>query len=167
MIIREVALHDAARILEIYAPHVVESAVSFELELPTIAAMQERIAAYTATYPWYVAEEEGRVIGYAYASSYRERKAYQYCVETSVYIDASSQQKGIARALYNRLFEELKQRGFAQAFAVITQPNEKSVAFHQSQGFESFALYEKVGYKFNRWHDVLWMRRWIKLDTSD
>ncbi len=164
MIIREVTLNDAARMLAIYAPHVEASAVSFELELPSIEAFQERIQAYTSTYPWYVAVENDSILGYAYASSYRERKAYQYCVETSVYIDASSQQKGIARALYNRLFEELAKRGFTQAFAVITQPNEKSVAFHQSQGFESFALFEKVGYKFDQWHDVLWMRKYIHRD---
>ena len=162
MIIREVAKEDAARICEIYAPHITHSAVSFELEVPSIEAMQERIAAYTAAYPWFVAIVDDNIVGYAYASSYRERKAYQFCVETSVYIDESAQKKGIASALYQRLFEELKRRGFAQAFAVSTQPNEKSEAFHKSQGFESFAVFEKVGYKFNQWHDVLWMRRKIQ-----
>lgn len=164
MIIREVTLDDAAQMLAIYAPHVETSAVSFELELPSIEEFQQRIQSYTAKYPWYVACVENQIVGYAYASAYRERKAYQYCVETSVYIAENAQQRGIARALYTTLFDALKQRGFTQAFAVITQPNEKSVAFHQSQGFESFALFEKVGYKFEQWHDVLWMRKYIQKD---
>lgn len=162
MIIRDVTLDDAERILEIYAPHVVASAVSFELELPDINSFKERIRAYTSKYPWFVAIENDVIVGYAYASAYRERKAYQYCVETSVYVAEEAQQRGVAKKLYDTLFDALKKAGFTQAFAVITQPNEKSVAFHSAQGFESFALFEKVGFKFDQWHDVLWMRRFIQ-----
>ncbi len=158
---RDVRPSDAERITAIYAPHVESSAVSFELTVPSISTMQQRIELYTAKYPWIVAEENGLVIGYAYASSYREREAYRYCVETSVYMDEKATRKGVASKLYDALFLQLSESGFKQAFAVITQPNDQSVAFHRANHFEEFALYEKVGYKFDQWFDVLWMRRWI------
>lgn len=161
MNIRPVADADVRRIREIYAPHILHSAVSFELDLPSEEDMLQRIRQYTLQYPWLVAEENGNVLGYAYASSYRERKAYRFCVETSVYIDPTAARKGMASLLYEKLFRELKEKGFTQAFALITQPNEASVSFHRSQGFESVALFESVGYKFDRWHDVLWMRKRI------
>lgn len=159
--LRSVRTSDAERIAEIYAPHVENSAVSFELVAPTGEAMEQRIQSYTEKYPWIVAEEDGIIIGYAYASSYREREAYRYCVETSVYIDEKATRKRVASQLYNELFNQLSKAGFKQAFAVITQPNDRSVAFHKANHFEPFALYEKVGYKFDQWYDVLWMRRWI------
>ena len=161
MTIRNVRSADAEAILRIYAPFVLDSAVSFELELPSVEDMQKRIAHYTEKYPWIVAEENGEVIGYAYASSYRERLAYQYNVETSVYIDQQHQRKGVAKKLYDELFSILKEKGFYQAFAVITMPNEKSEAFHKANNFNSFAVFENVGFKFNQWHNVLWMARKI------
>lgn len=159
--LRNVQPEDAVRIREIYAPHVADSAVSFEIAIPDMEVIRERIVQYTSKYPWIVALENNRIVGYAYASSYREREAYRFCVETSVYIDETSTRKGIASLLYDALFSQLKMAGFTQAFAVITQPNERSVAFHKKHGFEAFALYEKVGFKFEKWYDVLWMRKWI------
>lgn len=157
--IRHVRSTDAESILRIYAPYVLESSVSFELELPSVATMQQRIHDYTQKFPWLVACDGDKVIGYAYASTYRERAAYQFNVETSVYIDTNYQQSGIATQLYAALFVKLKEMNLHQAFAVITMPNEKSERFHRKFGFESFAIFKEVGFKFNQWHDVLWMKK--------
>lgn len=159
--IRNVRSTDAEAILRIYAPYVLESSVSFELELPSIEAMQQRIHDYTQKFPWFVACDGDKIIGYAYASTYRERAAYRFNVETSVYIDTNYQKAGIATQLYEILFDELKKLNLHQAFAVITMPNEKSEQFHRKFGFESFAIFKEVGFKFNQWHDVLWMKKSI------
>ena len=159
--LRHVQMQDAEQMLGIYAPYILDNVVSFEIKLPSIEEFQERIKIYTSKYPWLVAEENGRIIGYAYASTYREREAYKYCVETSVYVANDAQRKGVAKKLYDQLFEELKKLELHQAFAVITLPNDKSVAFHAACGFISFATFPEVGFKFNQWHDVHWMRKVI------
>lgn len=152
---------DVDQMLHIYAPHVIEGSASFELVLPTAEAFAERITKYTQLHPWLVAEVQGEVVGYAYAAPYRERKAYQWCVETSVYVHPNWQHHGVANRLYTKLFAILKELGLFQAYAVITLPNAASEAFHEKMGFTRFAVYEKVGYKFNQWHDVLWMKKEI------
>jgi L-amino acid N-acyltransferase YncA len=150
---------DVEQMLHIYAPHVTEGSASFELELPSVELFAERLNKYTQLHPWLVAEVQGAVVGYAYASPYRERKAYQWCVETSVYVHPNWQHHGVAHGLYTKLFAILKELGLFQAYAVITLPNPASEAFHKKAGFTRFAVYEKVGYKFNQWHDVLWMKK--------
>ena len=105
---------------------------------------------------WYVYEQDGEVFGYAYAAKHRERAAYQWCCEVSVYIDERCRRKGVAALLYERLLRELKAKGYVNAYAVITLPNEKSVGFHEKLGFMPIGVYEKIGFKFGRWHDVGW-----------
>ncbi len=150
---------DAAALAAIYAPHVRDSAVSFEYDAPGAEEMAARIRTYTARFPWLVAEEDGQVVGYAYATPYRERKAYQFSCESSVYVAEGYQQRGIASALYDALFAELQQRGMRWVYAVITLPNEPSERFHARKGFSSFAIFKRTGFKFDRWHDVLWMEK--------
>ncbi|MEZ4799816.1 MAG: N-acetyltransferase family protein [Flavobacteriales bacterium] len=159
--IRHTSISDAEQMLGIYAPYVLENSVSFEIELPTLHDFQERIKNYTSKFPWLVAEENDRILGYAYASTYREREAYKFNVEVSVYLAPDAQKKGIAKQLYEKLFGLLNEQKIHQAFAVITLPNEKSIHFHKKMGFESFATYEEVGYKFNQWHDVHWMKKYL------
>jgi L-amino acid N-acyltransferase YncA len=149
---------DAEAILEIYAPYIENTSLTFETEVPSVTAFADRIKKYLHSWPWLVCEREGKIIGYAYASQYRERTAYQWSVECSVYIKDEYHRAGIARSLYSALFGILKQQGFRNVYAVINLPNDKSVAFHESCGFNYFATYEQVGYKLGQWKNVGWWR---------
>lgn len=147
---------DARDILEIYGPYIVNTSFTFETEIPSVSAFAQRIETYLQNWPWLVYEAEGKMAGYAYASRYRERAGYQWCVESSIYIHDDFQKAGIGKRLYTALFEILKQQGFNNVYAVINLPNEKSVAFHEKAGFHYFATYEKVGYKLGKWKNVGW-----------
>jgi phosphinothricin acetyltransferase len=148
--------NDAAGVLAIYAPIVNETAISFELEPPTAGQMRERIESTLDMLPWLVAEQEHQVIGYAYASRYRQRAAYQWAAETSAYVRADARRSGVARALYAALLEILRDLSYRSALAGIALPNDASVAFHESMGFTPIGIYQKVGYKLGTWHDVGW-----------
>ena len=159
MRLRSASSDDAAAIAAIYAPYVTDSAVSFETEAPDAAAMRGRVEAGGDVYPWLVAEEAGELLGYAYASAFRPRPAYRYTVETSVYLAAGAQGRGIGRTLYGALIRTLEAQGFAQAIGAITLPNDASVRLHEALGFARAGVYRQVGYKMDRWHDVgLWQR---------
>jgi len=150
---------DADAILTIYAPIVRETAISFEVEPPTRAAMQERIATTLRHLPWLVGARQGEVLGYVYASPHRARAAYQWSVEVSVYIHAQARRTGLGRALYHALFQLLRLQGFHQCFAGITLPNPASVGLHEALGFQPVGVYQAVGYKLGSWHDVGWWQR--------
>jgi L-amino acid N-acyltransferase YncA len=158
---------DAEGILAIYAPYIQNTSYTFETEVPTIDSFAQRINTYLINWPWLVCETDGKIAGYAYATRYRERVAYQWCTESSVYIHDDYQRSGIARVLYTALFEILKKQGFCNVYAVINLPNDKSVKFHESCGFQYFATYEKVGYKLGRWKDVGWWRLSINEYTNE
>jgi L-amino acid N-acyltransferase YncA len=160
--IRSAVLTDAPALLAIYRPFVEDSIVSFETDAPTVEEFSGRIAKALAGWAWLVAEREGRCVGYAYASMYRERAAYRYSVETSAYVDPGAHGKGIGRTLYLALFEELARKGFCNALAGIALPNEASVAFHRSLGFEPIGVFTRVGRKFGAWHDVAWLERRLR-----
>lgn len=147
---------DAVSILEIYAPYILNTSFTFETEVPTQEAFAQRIILYQENWPWLVCEIDGVVAGYAYAARHRERVAYQWCVESSVYIHDKFQQKGIAGALYAALFEILKYQGSRNVYAGITLPNDKSVSFHKKFGFEWVADYKNIGYKLSQWNTVSW-----------
>jgi phosphinothricin acetyltransferase len=156
MIIKIAESIHAGAIRDIYAPFVQEGFVTFETQVPEIEDFEKRIAHYTERYPWLVMEEDGVVLGYAYASAYRERVAYQWVVECSVYVQGNHQKKGIAAKLYEALFDLLRLQGLYKVYAVITVPNPQSVGFHEKMGFTWFATYENVGYKAGKWCDVGW-----------
>ena len=147
---------DAEGILNIYAPYIKNTSYTFETEVPSVASFAERINAYMVNWPWLVCEIDGVIAGYAYATRYRERTAYQWCTESSVYIHDDFQRQGIAKKLYVALLEILRLQGFRNVYAVINLPNDKSVKFHESCGFTYFATYEKVGYKLGQWKNVGW-----------
>lgn len=157
-VIRLATAKDAEAILAIYAPFIENTSFTFETEVPSVAAFAERIEHYSDNWPWLVCEAGGTIAGYAYASRYRERVAYQWSVESSVYVHDEFQRAGVARALYAALFEILGKQGFRNVYAVINLPNDKSVAFHESCGFSYFATYEQVGYKLGKWKNVGWWR---------
>ena len=157
-IIRLARSSDAEGILAIYAPYIERTSFTFETEVPSPEIFENRINSYLENWPWLVCEINGSIAGYAYASRYRERAAYQWSVECSVYIHDDFHRRGVGRALYAALFEILKKQGFRNVYAVINLPNMNSVAFHESCGFNYFATYEKVGYKLGQWKNVGWWR---------
>ncbi len=161
--IRPALPSDASSILDIYAPYILNTAVSFETEVPSAANFSERIIANEESWPWLVYESDGLIAGYAYASKHRERTAYQWSVESSVYMSDRLQQKGIATKLYQTLFQILKYQGCRNLYAGITLPNERSIRFHEKMGFKKIADYKNIGYKFNGWHTV----RWYELQLND
>jgi phosphinothricin acetyltransferase len=159
--------NDAAGILEIYAPYIANTSYTFETEIPPIESFAQRINTYLINWPWLVYEVNGTIAGYAYATRYRERTAYQWSVETSVYVHNDFQRISIAHALYDALIDILKKQGFRNVYAVINLPNDKSVKFHESYGFRYFATYEKVGYKLGKWKDVGWWKLSINDFTNE
>lgn len=153
---------DAASIHAIYAPIVRDTVISFETEVPEVAEIARRIRTTLASLPWLVREEEGRVAGYAYASRHRERRAYQWSVDVSAYVDAAFRRRGIGRALYAALFERLVRQGYFNAYAGITLPNAASVGLHEALGFTPVGVYRGVGFKCGAWHDVGWWHRRLR-----
>jgi phosphinothricin acetyltransferase len=147
---------DAAACAAIYAPSVTDAATSFELEPPDAAAFASRIAAYSASHQFLVAEQGGEVVGYAYACPQAERPAYRWAVEASVYIDAGHHGEGLGRALYTELFARLRAQGFQVVIAGVTLPNPASVGLHESMGFEPVGVLRRIGWKMGAWHDVVW-----------
>lgn len=155
---------DAMAHLEIYRPHVTESAASFELELPSVTEFRSRIVETMKETPWLTAEINGVIVGYAYASKHRSRMAYQWCLESSVYVHGDYRGIGIGAVLYKELFRMLKALGYYNVYGGITLPNKSSVALHESLGFKLVGVYEKVGFKFGRWYDVGWWH--LRLNES-
>lgn len=148
---------DADAIAKIYQPIVSGTAISFELEVPTVAEVERRIVSIASFAPWLVyASLDDQVLGYAYASKHRERAAYQWSVDVAVYIDETHRRQGIGRKLYTALSALLRVQGFYAAHAGITLPNAGSVALHESLGFRPIGVYRGVGYKLGKWHDVGW-----------
>lgn len=154
--IRLATPEDAEGIASIYAPVVRDTAISFEIEPPTADEMRERLAAAGDRYPWIVDEVDGKLRGFANASPHKQRAAYRWCVEVSVYVAASYQRQGVARQLYRNLFDRLRDLGFVNVYAGIALPNPASVAMHAALGFDSVGVYRKVGFKLGAWHDVGW-----------
>lgn len=153
---------DASAILAIYAPFVVASAVSFELEPPTLKEMKARIVGAADQFPWIVAvdAESDVILGYAYATAFRVRVAYRFAVETSIYIAGNFQGQGVGRMLYPALLHTLEAQGYTQAIAAITLPNDYSIKLHEGLGFRRAGVYREVGYKNGVWLDVgIWQRQ--------
>lgn len=165
--IRIATKDDAAAMLEIYAPFILNSGITQETDVPSLEEFQKRIISTLEERPWLVCEIDKQIAGYAYAGKHRDRKGYQWCTETSVYIHENFHRHGVANALYNSLFEILKLQGYVNAYAVITLPNEKSISFHKKFGFEYLTTYPKIGYKLGQWHDVGWMQYEINPHKND
>ena len=145
---------DAPAVRAIYRPIVEETAISFELEVPSVAEVARRISATLERAPWLLCEERGELLGYAYAVPFRARPAYSWSMESSVYVDSSHQRRGVARGLYLSLLGCLREQGFHRLVAGITLPNPASVALHEDLGFEPVGSFRDVGNKFDGWHAV-------------
>lgn len=151
--IRPATERDAARIAEIYAPYVRDTAISFEDDPPSSDEMARRIGSSVL---WLV---DSDLQGYAYASPHRDRAAYRWCVDVSVYLAPEARGRGLGRALYEQLFASLTELGYAQAFAGVTLPNAASEGIHRALGFTLVGTYRDVGYKHGAWRDVAWYQR--------
>ena len=159
MNIRLAKRSDAAALLAIYAPYVENTAITFDYEVPTIEDFANRIEKTLGKYPYLVAEEDGVVLGYAYASTYYARAAYDWAVELSVYVSQDARGKGVGSKLYDELEGLLDQMGYMHFLACISLPNEDSLAFHAKRGYQQVAHFPKIGYKFERWHDIVWLQK--------
>jgi phosphinothricin acetyltransferase len=149
---------DAAACAAIYAPFVTDTWISFELEPPTAEEMAGRIADYGASHAWLVAEQGGKIAGYAYGSPHRSRAAYASSCDVAVYVDPEFARQGIGRALYAALLPKLADRYHA-AFAGIALPNAASIGLHEAMGFAPVGIYREVGRKLGDWRDVGWWQR--------
>src|SRR5215213_2649257 len=154
MNIRNVNPEDAAQIAEIYNYYIKNTHQTFETEPLTAEEMRARIDEISEDYPYLVAEENGDIYGYAYATQFKMRQAYEFSAEVSIYVKADAKQKGIGTQIYEKLFEELQETDIHAIIAGISLPNDGSVRFHEKLGFTKVAHFREVGYKLGRWVDV-------------
>lgn len=168
MIIRKATVNDAEKLLSIYAPYVLKTAISFEYEVPSVEEFKQRIENISEKYPYLVAENNGEIVGYAYAGVFKDRAAYSHCVETTVYVKQNAKRCGIGRKLYERLEKELKAIGIINLYACIayTQAEDAnltndSAAFHEHMGYRMIGVFNKCGRKFGKWYDMVWMEKFI------
>ncbi len=154
--IRFATMEDAEAILAIYAEYIVNTGVTFEIEVPTVEQFQERIGRITEQFPWLVCEIDGEIAGYAYGSKHGERAAYRWSADLSVYINEKYHRRGIATALYKAVMELLRLQGYYTVYAGVSTPNEKSEAFHTAFGFRNLGEFKNVGYKLGKWRGVAW-----------
>lgn len=159
---------DSAKLLEIYAPYVCETAISFEYDVPTVEEFKTRIENTLRRYPYFVARKNGEIIGYAYAGVFKEREAYSRCVETTVYVKQNSKKQGIGKALYCALEKALKMQNIINLNACIAYSDnddeyltKNSVQFHEHIGYSYVGRFHNCGYKFDRWYDMVWMEKMI------
>ena len=164
--IRRVDVSDAQAVRAIYGPFITDSATSFEAAVPDLTEMARRIQVQIDQYPWLVFERDGTILGYAYASAHRTRKAYQWCVEVSVYVHPEAHRCGVGRALYTALLDLLRRQRYVNAYAGITLPNPSSVGLHESFGFVPIGVFRQIGFKFDQWHDVIWLHLRLTQDPQ-
>ena len=166
--IHEAKEADAAGLLAIYTPYVEHTAITFEYEVPTLEEFTERIQQTKTKYPYLVAKQDGKVLGYAYAGQFHAREAYAWAVETSIYVDESCKHMGIGGTLHAALEEALKEQGFLNMNACIAYAlkedeylTNNSVEFHAHLGYRLVGQFYQCGYKFGRWYDMVWMEKLI------
>ncbi len=164
--IRPAKLCDSPQLAEIYAPYCA-TPISFEAQAPDAGQMEERLRGLWPTHPWLVAQAGEQLLGYAYAGRFSGRAAYDWSVEASIYLDEAVRGRGAGRALYTALFGLLAAQGYRRLLAGITLPNAASVALHERMGLTPVGVYRRVGWKFDRWHDVGWWQCSLIDDASE
>ena len=164
-----VTVDDAAELLSIYAGYVTDTAISFEYEVPSLAEFTQRIVNIRKKYPYIKAvDDSGAILGYAYASTFKGRSAYDWSVESTIYLRQDVHGRGIGRALYTELENQLREQGILNMNACIALAGENdpyltnaSYFFHTSMGFSPVGTFHKSGFKFNRWYDMIWMEKML------
>ena len=164
--IRPATENDIPEMLAIYGPYVENTTITFEYDVPCRREFTRRFLDITAQYPWLVWEEEGRILGYAYASAPYTRAAYRWCAEPSIYLLPEARGRGIGKKLYAVLEKILDDQGYQILYALITTENTDSILFHQKMGYFSRVDFPDCGYKFGRWLGVTWMEKRLKIVQS-
>lgn len=166
--IRNADIIDADRLLKIYAYYVMNTAISFEYEVPSISEFQNRMRDKMKKYPYIVIEKDGIVQGYAYAGAFVGRAAYNWSCETTIYLDHNARKCGLGRKLYEALEAKIKEMGVLNLYACIGYPetedeyiDKNSAKFHEHLGFTKVGEFHKCGYKFGRWYNMIWMEKII------
>lgn len=159
--IRRAKTENALTLLAIYAPYVTGTPVTFEYEVPSLSEFTGRILSVSAEYPYLVCERDGTAIGYAYAHRYKERAAYQWDAELSVYLDGRSRGQGLGKAFYAALIEILRLQNVKNVYGCVLCPNESSERLHESFGFQRVGVFHSTGYKYGAWRDVVWFEKQI------
>ena len=167
-LIRQATPDDAEAILKIYEYYVLSTVITFEYEVPTLEEFRGRIEKTLKRYPYLVMEKEGTIVGYAYAGALKERAAYDWCCEMTIYLDHRMQGQGLGRILYEALEEELKAMGMLNLYACIGYPEvedeyltKNSAQFHEHLGYKTNGIFHNSGYKFDRWYHMIWMEKII------
>lgn len=165
---------DAEQLLEIYAPYVEHTAITFEYEVPSVEEFRKRIAAILEKYPYYVAEKDKEILGYAYASPFYERAAYGWAAEMTIYLRQDQKRKGLGRTLYHTLETALKKQGVLNLYARIAEPEiedeyltKDSIRFHKRMGYHIAGKFYKCGYKFHHWYHLVCMEKVIDLHLKN
>ena len=168
MRIEKVTIEDALELLSIYEPYVRDTAITFEYDVPTLEEFQSRIINISLKYPYIKAVDNGELLGYAYANAFKDRKAYDWSVETTVYVKQGRHRMGIGKSLYNELEKSLKNMGILNMNACIAVPvkedyhlTDVSYRFHKNLGFTLVGRFHNSGYKFNTWYDMIWMEKML------
>lgn len=172
--IRKVNPEDAEALLEIYAYYVRETAVTFEYEVPSLEEFHSRIEVTLEKYPYLAAEEDGRILAYAYAGTFKGRAAYDWSVETTIYVDRGARRQGIGERLLNALERALARQGILNAYACIGVPRDAedeyltfdSVRFHEKMGYCLAGTFRSCGCKFGRWYSMVWMEKMLGAHLS-
>lgn len=172
--IRSARLEDAVQLNSIYSYYVNNTAITFEDEAPTVEQFKERMADIMSLYPYFVAEADGAIAGYAYAGKFKSRSAYDWSVETTVYVKCGVNRRGVGTALYRALEEALKSQGIINMYACIAVPEvddkfltHGSVYFHERMGFKIVGEFVNCGCKFGRWYNMVWMQKLLGEHESD
>ena len=158
-------LDDVKALLEIYAPYVKNTNITFEYEVPTVDEFKNRMKMVLEKFPYIVAISKGKIVGYAYVSTFRSRVAYNWGVETSIYISKAFQKNGLGKKLYKLLEEIVQKQNITNLVASITYPNPQSIAFHEQMGYKKIAHFTKCGYKAGTWLDMIFMEKFINEHT--
>ena len=164
--IRSATVDDAEELLAIYAPYVTDTAITFEYEVPSVEEFAQRIAATLERYPYLVAVEDGKLLGYAYVGTFHARKAYDWAVETSIYVRRDLRRGGIGRALHDKMEEVCRKQHIENLCACIAAPRgddpyltDQSIGFHEHMGYRMVGRFDRCAYKFDRWYDMVWMEK--------
>lgn len=157
--IRTATLSDVPAILDIYAPYILNTAITFEYDVPTIAEFEQRFISITKDFPWLVWEEDGTVLGYAYAERPFVRAAYQWAADLAIYLAPEAQGKGIGRKLYEAVEDIIRRQGYHLCYGVVTSANERSCKFHEAMGYHKAAEFPDCGLKFGAWYGTIWYEK--------
>ena len=165
--IRAATIADVPEILDIYAPYILNTAITFEYEVPSLAAFTERFLSISRDHPWLVWEEDHKILGYAYAEKPFVRAAYQWAADLAIYLRPEAQGKGIGRWLYEAVEDIIRRQGYHLCYGVVTSANEKSCAFHEAMGYTRRAEFPGCGFKFRNWYGTIWYEKRLREGVPD